>query len=238
MATFVLVHGAWRGGWCWRQVVPLLSAAGHEVFTPTLTGLGERAHLARRDVDLETHIRDVAAVLEYEELREVVLVGHSYAGMVVTGGADRARARLSQLVYLDAGVPLDGESGLDLFSPEERSAMQARVVEGWRLPPPPGEPPWARSAPDGARWVLAKATAQPFGTFSQPLRLTNPLEVAVPRTFIQCTAAPPARWREITLERVRSQPGWRYRELATGHDAMVIAPRALADLLMEIAREA
>ena len=238
MATYVLVHGACHGGWCWRRVAPLLRAAGHEVFAPTLTGLGERAHLAHRGIDLETHIQDVAAVLTYEELREVLLVGHSYAGLVITGVAERAADRLAQLVYLDAGVPRDGESGLDLFAPEEVAALRAQVAaagEGWRLPPAGGEQPWDVTSPDDVRWVRSKVTAHPFATFTQPLRLTNPAAAALPKTFIHCTGTAPSRWREICLQRVRSEPGWRYRALATGHDAMVIAPRELADLLLELA---
>ncbi len=238
MATYVLVHGACHGGWCWRRVAPLLRDAGHEVFAPTLTGLGERAHLAHPGIDLEAHIRDVAAVLAYEELREVVLVGHSYAGMVITGVAERAADRLAQLVYLDAGVPRDGESGLDSFAPEEVAAMRAQVAaagEGWRLPPPGGERPWDVTAPDDVRWVRSKVTPHPFATFTQPLRLANHAAAALPRTFIHCTGAAPRGWRELALRRVRSEPGWRYRPLATGHDAMVIAPRELAELLLELA---
>ncbi len=240
MATYVLVHGACHGGWCWRRVAPLLRAAGHEVFTPTLTGLGERAHLAHRGIDLEAHIEDVAAVLAYEELREVVLVGHSYAGMVITGVAERAADRLAQLVYLDAGVPRDGEAGLDLFAPEEVAAMRAQVAatgEGWRLPPPGGERPWDVTAPDDVRWVRSKVTPHPFATFTQPLRLANYAAAAVPRTFIHCTAAPPAPWRRLSLRRVRAEPGWRYRALPTGHEAMVTMPRELADLLLATAQE-
>ena len=219
MATYVLVHGACHGGWCWRRVAPLLRAARHEVFTPTLTGLGERAHLAHRGIDLEAHIQDVAAVLAYEELREVVLVGHSYAGLVITGVAERAADRLAQLVYLDAGVPRDGEAGLDLFAPEEVAAMRARVAaagEGWRLPPPGGEQPWDVTSPDDVQWVRSKVTPHPFATFTQPLRLANPAAAALPKTFIHCTGTAPSRWREICLRRVRSEPGWRYRALATG----------------------
>ncbi len=238
MATFVLVHGAMHGGWCWKKVVPRLRAAGHEVFTPTLTGLGERAHLAHAGIDLALHVQDVVAVLEYEELRGVVLVGHSYAGMVITGVAERAADHLAQLVYLDAGVPRDGEAGLDLFAPEEAAAMRAQVAaagEGWRLPPQGGERPWDVTAPDDVRWVRSKVTPHPFATFTQPLRLANHAAAALPRTFIHCTGAAPRGWRELALRRVRSEPGWRYRALASGHDAMVIAPRELADLLLELA---
>ena len=130
MATFVLVHGAWAGGWYWKRVRPLLTAAGHDVFTPTLTGLGERAHLATPDIGLETHIRDVLGVLTYEDLSDVVLVGHSCGGIVITGVAERAPGRLAHLVYLDAYVPADGQSFLDLLVSPERAAMfreQART---------------------------------------------------------------------------------------------------------------
>ena len=137
MATFVLVHGAWHGGWCWRKLTPLLRAAGQEVFTPTLTGLGERAHLGSPDVGLGTHVRDVAQVLWYEDLADVVLVGHSYGGLVIGGVADQVPERLRHLVYLDAFVPEHGQSMLDLGPPERRPAMQARVAaegDGWQLP--------------------------------------------------------------------------------------------------------
>jgi pimeloyl-ACP methyl ester carboxylesterase len=143
MATFVIVHGAWSGGHAWRWVRPLLRSAGHEVFTPALTGLGERSHLASAQVDLETHVRDVVAVLEYEDLREVVLVGHSYGGMVISGVADRVPERLVQLVYLDAEVPMDGQSELDLLPPQERAGYEEAARskgQGWQIPPPLPEP--------------------------------------------------------------------------------------------------
>src|SRR3954471_5708155 len=132
--TFLLVHGAWHGGWCWRKLTPLLRAAGHQVLTPTLTGLGDRAHLLSAEVDLTTHIQDVSAVLEYEDLRDVVLVGHSYAGMVIAGVAEKARARLEQLVYLDAFLPEDGKAVKD-FAP-----LNPTRDDGWRVPVP-GAPP-------------------------------------------------------------------------------------------------
>ena len=240
MATFVLVHGAMHGGWCWKKVVSLLRAAGHEVLTPTLTGLGERAHLAHAGIDLALHVQDVVAVLEYEDLRGVVLVGHSYAGMVITGVGDRAPDRLAHLVYLDAGVPRDGEAGLDLFAPEEQAATRARMAaegEGWRLPPRHEERPWGVSAEEDLRWLRSRLTAQPFATFTQPLWLANPAGVAaVPKAFICCTGAPPARWRDIAMQRVGSEPGWRSYTLATGHDAMIAAPDELSDLLIALAR--
>jgi pimeloyl-ACP methyl ester carboxylesterase len=239
MATFVLVHGSMHGGWCWRRVTPLLRAGGHEVYTPTLTGLGERIHLAHPTIDLTTHIQDVLGVLEYEDLHHVVLVGHSYGAMVITGVADRVPERIAHLVYLDGGMPADGQAVLDFFSPDARAARHARVEaqgEGWRLPPPTDLAVWGITAADDAAWVRARVAPQPFKTFTQPLRLTNPAGFSGPKTLIACVAAPPARWRAEMIERVRAEPGWRYWELATGHDAMITAPRDLADLLLEIAR--
>ena len=134
MTTFVLVHPAWFGGWCWRKVSPVLRARGHEVFAPTLTGLGERAHLASQKVGLEMHVEDVANVLEYEDLRQVILVGNSSGGMVITGVADRMPERIAHLVYLDAFVPEDGQSMLDIIPAERRPLMEALVqkeVSGW-----------------------------------------------------------------------------------------------------------
>ncbi len=150
MTTFVLIAGGNLGGWVWRRVRRLLESAGHAVYAPTLTGLGERAHLIRPEIDLHVHIRDVLGVLEYEDLRDVVLVGHSYGGMVITGVADRVSDRLAQLVYLDADVPRHGESEFDLLTPEERAEYEEAASargEGWRVPPPfpdplsPGMPP-------------------------------------------------------------------------------------------------
>src|SRR5437763_2040258 len=125
MATFLLAHGAWSSAWAWKKMRPLMRAAGHELWTPSYTGLGERAHLANASVDLDTHIRDLLGVLEMEDLREVALLGHSYGGMVATGVADRARERIAQLIYLDAFVPGDGESLFDLQTEENRTRMQA-----------------------------------------------------------------------------------------------------------------
>ena len=137
MVTFVLVHPAWLGGWCWRKVTPLLRARGHEVFTPTLTGLGERSHLAKRDIGLETHIQDVVNVLEYEDLSRVILVANSSGGVVITGVADRLPERIARLVYVDAFVPEDGQSLLDIIPPERRPVMESLVRtegQGWLLP--------------------------------------------------------------------------------------------------------
>jgi pimeloyl-ACP methyl ester carboxylesterase len=237
MATFVLVHGSMHGGWCWKKVAPLLRAVGHEVYTPSLTGLGERVHLARPDIDLDTHIADIANLLVFENLTGVVLVGHSYAGAVIAGVADRAPERIAHLVYLDAVVISDGQAVLDLFPPEIRTVRRAQVEaegDGWRIPPP--DPvAWGVTGADDAAWVRAKVVPQPFKTFTQPIRLAHPSALVGPKTLIVCTAAPATDWRDAAVARARAEPSWRYRELPTGHDAMVTMARETADLLLEVA---
>ena len=167
MATFVVAHGAWSAGWAWKKMRPLLRAKGHELVTPTHTGLGERAHLANADIDLETHIADILGVLEAEDLREVLLIGHSYGGMVATGVADRARDRIRKLIYVDAFAPRDGDSVFSL-TPERRKTMAAAAADGWKLPPSimPPDTPEADVA-----WAAPRRKPQPIKTFEQPLRL-------------------------------------------------------------------
>src|SRR3712207_5559246 len=170
MATFVIVHGAWSGSHAWRWVRTLLRAAGHDVVTPCLTGLGERAHLAARSTDLDTHVVDVAGVLHYEDLSGVVLVGHSYGGMVITGVADRVPERLAQLVYLDADVPLEGESDLNLVPADERAGYEeaARTRgEGWRVPPPFPDP-LPPGLPPEVRWAVSRMVPHPLASLAQP----------------------------------------------------------------------
>jgi len=164
----VLIHGSMHGGWCWQRVAPLLRAAGHDVYTPTLTGLGERVHLAHPAVDLDTHIRDVLGVLEFEDLHEVILVGHSYGTMVITGVADRVPERIAHLVYLDGTMAADGQTALDFFPPEWRASRRAQVDaegEGWRLLPPVDLTVWGIREDDAA-WVHGKLVPQPFKTFT------------------------------------------------------------------------
>lgn len=241
MVTFVLVHGAMHGGWCWKRVTPLLRAAGHEVFAPTLTGLGERAHLAHPGIDLDTHVQDVVGVLEYEDLHDVVLVGHSYGAIVVSGVADRLPEQVAHVVFLDGAMAIDGWAVVDYFPPDWRAAQQVRVDaegDGWRLPSASDLTHLGITAERDAVWVRARLVAQPFRTFTQPLRLTHTAGFAGPKSFVACTAAPPGRWRDAMVARARTGSGWHYREVATGHDAMITAPRHLADLLLEVAGQA
>lgn len=234
MATFVLVHGGWHGGWCWQPVTPLLRAAGHEVWTPTLTGLGERAHLLSASIDLATHIRDVLGVLEWEEVRQATLVGHSYGGMVISGVAEQAADRLARLVYLDAFVPADGQSLHDILRPERRDLYRRQAQtegDGWLVPSPPPQA-FGVADEERAQWLAAKLTPQPLRTLEQAVRLGNPAAAALPRTYIHCTEGPLVPSFAPFADRFRTDPAWRVQELATGHDAMLTAPAALAALLL------
>lgn len=238
MATFVLVHGGWHGGWCWKRVTPHLQSANHTVYTPTLTGLGERCHLATPEVNLSTHIQDILNVLIYEDLTNVVLVGHSYSGMVITGVADRAPERVSRLVYLDAFVPEDGQSVVDILRPPSSQAPSPQVVlvDGWKAPYPYRERPFGITAPTDVAWVLDKITPQPINTATEPIHFTNGGAPTIPRTYIYLR--PPGEQPRETefvwfAERARTQPGWTYDELVSGHDAMIIMPGALAAILLK-----
>jgi pimeloyl-ACP methyl ester carboxylesterase len=237
MADYVLVHGAWGGAYVWRKVRPLLWAAGHRVWTPALTGLGERYHLSGPQVDLTTHVADVANQVLYEDLRDIVLVGHSYGGMVITGAVDHVADRVRHVVYVDAFVPVDGESLDDLAGivrPEGRVGLGAN----WLVDPmtrAPLEDPRARADEE---WNRSRSTQQPIGTLSEKVRLERPLE-AYPftRTYIKATGEPrpagaAAFW--AAADHAQSTPGWRYAEIATDHGIPVRRPEELVDCLLEL----
>lgn len=235
--TFVLVHGAWHGGWCWTRVAGRLRDLGHDVFVPTLTGLGERRHLISPQVNLDTHIDDVLNLMAFEELSDVVLVGHSYAGIVISGVADRAPERLRQLVYLDA---LLLESGKSIFSSFPKSVIDQRMAvireTGGGVGAPVALPPPAFGVHDAqdARWVARRMTPQPVGTYLQPLTLQSPLGNGRPKVYIDCTLQP-IETLQAGKAQVRSDPGWTVHTLAAAHDAMVTAPGPLTDLLAALA---
>jgi pimeloyl-ACP methyl ester carboxylesterase len=230
IGTYVLVHGAWHGGWCWAKVARLLRDAAQEVYTPTLTGLGERAHLARPEVDLETHIQDVVAVLESEELRGVTLVGHSYGGMVISGVAARVTGRIGQLVYLDAFVPETGKCVLDYMG--DRASMIREAVatqgEGWKLPAFPPERFGVSSQRD-TEWLNKHLVPQPFKTFEQPLAAAGGDKLK--RTYIYCSKPASGAFDQFA-ERLRDDRKWTFHDVKTGHDAMVTAPGDIAKILM------
>ena len=170
MATIVLAHGAWSAAWAWKKMRPLFAAAGHQFFSPTYTGLGERAHLAHHEIDLTTHINDVAAVLDCEDLKDVTLLGHSYGGMVATGVADKARRRIARVVYIDAFAPQDGQSLFDLVGPQATENMRGKAMGeggGWRIPPNPMPPD---TAPEDVTWATPRRRSQPIKTLRAEAR--------------------------------------------------------------------
>ena len=228
MATYLLCHGAWSGGWSWNKIRVLLRAAGHEVVTPTYTGLGERAHLAHPMVDLETHIQDVLSVAQYESLSDFILVGHSYGGMVVTGVADRLPERVRHLVYLDAFVPGDGQS-LASLAGEGHSSTR---VEGWLIPP---NPPPPDTSPEDAAWITPLRRHQPARCFSQPLRLTRGTLPPMPRTYIHCTRKTGNDVFRQFADRFRNDPTWRFHAMDASHSPNITAPEELAALLLALA---
>jgi pimeloyl-ACP methyl ester carboxylesterase len=223
MSTFLLVHGAWHNGRCWDRVVPLLESAGHRVFAPSLTGYGDKAHLLSPEVGLGTHIDDIAGLLDDERLDDVVLVGHSYAGMVISGVADRIPERIAHLVFLDAMVPEDGETAADVI-PVTKQLIDS-AVDGWRVPP---MGLFGVTDPDDVAWLRSMLSDQPVRCLTEPVRLDNPAAKAIPRTHIHCVAGRP---EGITRRPV--PPGERVRELPTGHDCMITMPAELAGLLLE-----
>lgn len=229
MATFVLCHGGWAGGWQWSEVASLLRANGHEVYTPTFTGLGERVHLVHPDIDLHTYIQDILMVLKYEDLQNVILLGYSISGPVITGVAEKAIERIGHLVYLDAYVLDDGQSVAEQVGPEIMAGLDqvAQMYgDGWRLPHDP---------PDADR-----RTDQPLKPILTPLEVKNPAAAALPRTFIYCTQGaqdigplhlPIAQ----AAEKAKIDENWRYRKLESGHMPMWTQQQELVDLLLEIA---
>lgn len=234
--VFVLVHGAWHGGWCWRRVSERLTGAGYRVFAPTLTGLGDRAHLLSPAIGLETFVADLAAVLEAEELEDVVLVGHSFAGAVISGVADRMADRIRHLVYLDALLVGGGESPFDQVAPEVATARREaafRSSGGLSLPAPAPES-FGVTDPADIAWLSRRLTPHPLKSYEDRLMLRGALGAGLPATYVAC-ADPPFATLSRSLARARAMPGWRVRELATGHDAMVTAPAETAALLREIA---
>lgn len=233
MATFVLIHGAWHGGWCWRRVAGRLRAAGHEVYTPTLTGLGERAHLARADLTLSDHITDVVAVLEMEELQDVQLVGHSYGGAVITGVAERAADRISRLVYLDAFVVEDGKAVLDYTGPSFADVLQEAVGRGPGSAERPIPAPdfYGVSEPDDVAWLNRHLVPHPMKTAEEKIRLPGNKAAALSRTFIYCDEPAMGPFDQFA-ERLGDDPDWSYHVLHTGHDAMVSDPEGVTAILL------
>jgi pimeloyl-ACP methyl ester carboxylesterase len=232
MADIVLVHGAWHGSWCWRRVLPLLWLAGHRVVPVTLSGLGERAHELSPEITLDTHVQDVVTAMRAEECSHAVLVGHSYAGMVVTGAADRLGEEVGRLVYVDGIVPAPGEAWSTRNPASVKAERRAAIERHGFLPPPPPSAFGLTGA--DADWVERRQTPQPAGVYDDPLHFDGDRWAGLPRTFVDCTA-PPLPTIDPSRQLVRSQPGWEVVELDTGHDPMISAPADLAAVLLTVA---
>ncbi len=231
--TFVLVHGAWHGGWCWRRVAERLRGGGHAVFTPTLTGLGERSHLMRPGIDLETHIADIVNVMRWEALADVVLCGHSYGGFVISGVAEQMAGAIRSIVFLDAFVPRNGESVEQLTGPAVKEAIRGAQARGDL-----GIPPRAAEAfgvnPADRPWVDRLCVPQPIATFTGAIALTGACERIARKTYIRAKSyANPGFDR--AFDALRADPSWRTHEVPCGHDVMVDMPDRLCELLLEAA---
>ncbi len=234
MATFLVAHGAWSGGWSWKKMRPLLRDLGHDLFTPTYTGIGEHVHLAGPEVGLETHIADILGVLRFEDLKRVCLIGHSYGGMVATAVADRVPGLLTRLVYLDAFVPRDGQSLFDLQPVEIQAGMReaARTEgDGWRIPPNPIPPD---TSEEDVAWAMPRRVMQPLKTFEERASLTGNVD-RLPKSYIYCTRPAAGDIFQPFARRAQSEPGWDYFEIDASHSPHISAPEALADLLDHIA---
>ncbi|EPD68990.1 alpha/beta hydrolase [Streptomyces sp. HGB0020] len=243
MSTFLLVHGAWHSGRCWERVVPLLESAGHRVCAPSLTGYGDRAHLLGPEVGLDTHVADVVTLIREQDLTDVVLVGHSYAGLVISSVANQVPDRIAELVYLDAMVPRDGETAVDVQPVTQQLIdLAARSGSGWRIPPLPEQPAplglFGVTDPADVAWLRSMLSDQPVRCLQQPVRLDNPAADTIPRTHIHCVGGQPEgiTRRPVPPIQPNGTPAQVW-ELPTGHDCMITMPAELTDLLLKLAPE-
>ncbi|ANS63476.1 putative hydrolase or acyltransferase of alpha/beta superfamily [Streptomyces lincolnensis] len=240
MSTYLLVHGAWHSGQCWERVVPLLASAGHRVVAPSLTGYGDKAHLLGRDVGLDTHADDIVDLIDAEDLTEVILVGHSYAGLVISATANRVPDRIAHLVHLDAMVPEDGESAADVMPvTQDLIDLAERSESGWRVPPLPELPPpsglFGVTDPADIAWLRSMLSDHPVRCLRQPVRLGNPAVRTIPRTHIHCVLGRPDGFarRPVPALQPNGAPAQVW-ELPTGHDCMITMPAELTELLLRL----
>jgi pimeloyl-ACP methyl ester carboxylesterase len=231
--TFVLIHGAWHGGWCWQRVADRLHGGGHTVFTPTLTGLGERSHLLRAGIDLKTHIADAVNVMKWEQLSDVVLCGHSYGGFVISGVAEEMEPKIRSIVFLDAFVPSNGDSVRDLTGPAVREAAGAALQRGDIVIPPRPAEAFGVNAADRP-WVDRLCVGQPIGTFTDRIVLTGARDRIARKSYVRAAGyANPGFDKAVAA--ARSDPSWRIYEVSCGHDVMVDMPDRLSEILLEVA---
>jgi len=230
---FVLIHGAWHGGWCWRRVSDLLEKQGHKVFTPTLTGLGERSHLLRAGINVTTHITDIVNVLKWERLSDVVLCGHSYGGLVVSGVAEQMAQAINSIVFLDAFVPDNGDAMDNLTAQAVRDALKSATERGDLAVPPRSAAAFLVNEKDQA-WVDAMCVPQPIGTMTEKMALTGARERIGKKSYIRASAYPNPGF-DKAYARVKADRSWRTYEVPCGHDVMVDMPERLVEILVEVA---
>jgi pimeloyl-ACP methyl ester carboxylesterase len=232
--NFVLVHGAWHGGWCWARVRDQLHALGHRAFTPTLTGLGDRHHLMSEDLRLDTHIADVANLIHWEDLDRVVLVGHSYAGWIISGVAEKALPRLASIVFLDALMPEDGQDMLNNGPPNAPASIaEAQAAGKISRPAPPAET-FKVMRPEDEAWVDAKMTEHPIGVSMSPIHLTGARDQVPNKTFVRSTLFNSPMFLALS-GKLTATPGWTTYDVPCGHDIMIDMPERLVEILLEVA---
>jgi pimeloyl-ACP methyl ester carboxylesterase len=238
MSVFVLVHGTGHGGWCWRFIAPILRAAGHEVYTPTLTGLGASSHLLHElnRISLDTHVKDVTNVLFYEDISNVVLVGHSYGGMVITGVAAKEPQKLTHLVYLDAYLPLEWENEIALWPPDQKERYYNDVNSGVIFRPPLASSMLAITDHKMCKWVQERLTPHPYSTYEDPPASSTPQSASIPRTYIHCTLGPLSSWMEPFAARAHNLK-WKVHTMARGHEVMITHPNELAEILLQTTKK-
>ncbi|MQF86862.1 MAG: alpha/beta hydrolase [SAR202 cluster bacterium] len=231
--SYVLVHGTNAGGWCWRKVANILRAEGHQVFTPTLTGCGERSHLMSSEINLDTHIADVVNVIKWEQLSSVVLCGHSSGGWVISGVVEKIPELIKSIVYLDAFLPENGQTAFEMQSPQSREAVLV-AKEAGEISRPPGSMERYNINPNDREWFESLATAQPIGTSLQPIVLTGAIERVSKKTYIRATAYPHPYFQAY-YDSLKNDPSWRLFELECGHIVMADKPEELTGILLEVA---
>ena len=236
--TFVLVHGTGHGGWCWRFIAPILQTAGYDVYISTLTGLGASSHLLHElnKISLDTHVKDITNMIFYEDLSDVILVGHSYAGMVITGVAAKEPQRLAHLVYLDAYLPMEGENEIALWPPNQKEKYSADIASGVTSCPPIPLYMLGITDPRMSQWVKERLTSHPYSTYEDPPPTPDdPAKTAsIPRTYVHCTLGPMSSWMEPFAARARKLK-WDVYNVEASHDIMITHPNELAEILLRIA---
>ena len=231
--TFVLVHGTWHGGWCWRRVADALERKGHKVYAESLTGLGDRSHLLTREVNLTTHVNDLVNLVKWEDLKDIVLVGHSSAGFVITQAAEQIGPSVASIVYLDAFVPQPGDNLISLANPGPRKALEEAVARGDLVAKPVPSAAFKVNVKDQL-WVDAKCTPHPLAAVAEKVTAVGAHEKIARKTYIRAKGFDSPVFDQ-TLAKMKAMPGWKTYEVPSGHDVMVDMPERLVEILLEVA---